>query len=73
MAYMNYSPELPDNFTGNISYQWWCEKCLDYHSTSCCPYIGDWELMSMARNGIPGICLICGQPMWGHAMTMERE
>ena len=31
---INYSSELPDNFTGNISYLWWCEKCLSYHHYS---------------------------------------
>jgi len=44
---INYSPEQLDNFMGNISYQWWCEKCLDYHHYYCglygeiiynCPY-----------------------------------
>ena len=55
----------------NINYQYWCQRCQDYHSVPCCPYVSDSELMSMAKDGIPGICLICGQSLWEHAMTME--
>ena len=56
--------------TSDIVYSWWCPRCQSCHSTPCCPYISDDELMSTARNGIPGICSVCGRPMWEHTMTM---
>ena len=57
--------------TEDIVYQWWCPKCQGYHSTPCCPYISDDELMRMAKYGIPGVCPVCGRPNWEHGMTMD--
>ena len=56
--------------TDNIIYQWWCPKCQVSHATPCCPYVSDDELMKLSSHGIPGICLVCGQPIWEHGMTL---
>jgi len=35
----NYSPEQHDSISPEITYFYWCEKCLDYHSSiHDCPY-----------------------------------
>jgi len=34
----NYSPEPYDSISPEITYLFWCEKCLDYHGTNRCPY-----------------------------------
>jgi len=55
-----------------IIYSWWCHKCQQSHYTPCCPYDKtDYELMGMAKYGVPGICPVCWRPMWEHGMTME--
>ena len=36
---INYSSEQHDSLTWpEITYLFWCEKCLDYHGTNRCPY-----------------------------------
>ena len=35
---INYSPEQHDSISPEITYIFWCEKCLDYHGTCDCPY-----------------------------------
>ena len=39
---INYSPEQHDGFSGNLTYGWYCEKCLGYHyyhyGQYQCPY-----------------------------------
>lgn len=67
---INYSPEQHDSFSMDIVYSWWCPKCWAYHYTPCCPYISDDELMGTAGNAIPGICPVCGRPLWEHSMTL---
>ena len=71
MAYMNYSPKQYDSFSPEITYTWWCPRCKVNHYTPCCPYFSDAELMSVSGNAIPGICPVCGRPLWEHGMTMD--
>lgn len=35
---INYSPEQHDSISPEITYLWWCEKCLDYHHEPFYPY-----------------------------------
>ena len=36
---INYSPEQHDGISPEITYKWWCNKCLDYHvGRYDCPY-----------------------------------
>jgi len=35
---INYSPEQHDSESPEITYFYWCEKCLDYHGTNRCLY-----------------------------------
>jgi len=36
---VNYSPEQNDGISPEITYLFWCEKCLDYHNGPYkCPY-----------------------------------
>jgi len=38
---INYNPEQNDSFSPEpeITYWWWCEKCLNYHiGPYSCPY-----------------------------------
>jgi len=49
---INYSPEQYNSISTNMTYMWWCEKCLDYHYGQYdCPY-EDYEY-----------CPHCGQLM----------
>ena len=35
----NESPEQHDSTSPEITFMWWCEKCLDYHDwPHQCPY-----------------------------------
>jgi len=38
MAYMNYGSEQHDSISPEVTYLFWCEKCLDYHGTNRCLY-----------------------------------
>jgi len=35
---INHSPEQCDGISPEITYLFWCEKCLDYHGTNRCLY-----------------------------------
>jgi len=48
----NYSPEQNDSISPEITYFWWCEKCLDYHGKNRCLY-DDYDYCPHCRQAMP--------------------